>query len=502
MRQNSEPTGPQRPGLAPCLVFIGLVVAVLGSLGAPLVPTVASSGHVSYVAAQWTLTVSMLAGAVTTPVFGKLGDGPRRKTVILMALSIVLAGCILAALPTGFGGLVAGRALQGFGIGLTALVIGVAHEAFEGAEARAVVGLLSVTAVAGVGVGYPLAGLATRLWGLRGAYTSGAVVVGVALVVGMLLLPDGSNKKPIRTDILGAILLAVAVGGLLFAVSQAATDVARVWVVVAAALGVVAGAIWVWWEFQTSEPLVQLRLMKVPAVLAANIAMLLGGIGVYLLISVAIRLVQTPTSSGYGIGASVITAGLMLTPFSATGFIASRTIPPLVQRSRGNLLLPAACGLVLLCLAAFAFLHGSLSEVFVVMTVAGYGVGALYAAVPGFIVRSAPPRTTTSAMSFNLVLATIGGATGSAVSALVLQAATPHGAAIPTGHGYVAAALVGAGVLAIAVLFSYLLRPRSTYASSNEPDPPRMQGPQPCSPSRRTQLQYVLDSRNPRRIEE
>jgi MFS family permease len=88
--------------------LIGLVTTVLGSLGAPLVPTVASSEHVSYVAAQWTLTVSMLAGAVTTPVFGKLGDGSRRKTVVLMALSIVLAGCILAALPTGFFGLVVG----------------------------------------------------------------------------------------------------------------------------------------------------------------------------------------------------------------------------------------------------------------------------------------------------------------------------------------------------------------------------------------------------------
>jgi hypothetical protein len=62
-----------------------------------------------------------------------------------------------------------------------------------------------------------------------------------------------------------------------------------------------------------------------------------------------------------------------------------------------------ACGLVLLCLVAFAFLHGSLWEVFVVMTVAGYGVGALYAATPGFILRSAPPGTTTSAMSFNLL---------------------------------------------------------------------------------------------------
>ncbi|HEX3515784.1 MAG TPA: hypothetical protein VHT26_17465 [Trebonia sp.] len=80
----------------------------------------------------------------------------------------------------------------------------------------------------------------------------------------------------------------------------------------------------------------------------------------------------------------------VLTPFSATAFLASRTIPPLVRRSRGNLLLPAACDLVLLCLVAFAFLHASLLQVFVVMTVAGYGVGALYAATPGFIVRSAP----------------------------------------------------------------------------------------------------------------
>lgn len=45
--------------------------------------------------------------------------------------------------------------------------------------------------------------------------------------------------------------------------------------------GVVVGAIWVWWELRTSEPLVQLRLLKVSAVLAADIAMLLGGMGIY-----------------------------------------------------------------------------------------------------------------------------------------------------------------------------------------------------------------------------
>ena len=109
------------------------------------------------------------------------------------------------------------------------------------------------------------------------------------------------------------------------------------------------------------------------------------------------------------------------------------------------------------------------APVFPRMTIAGYGVGTLCAATPGFIVRSAPPGTTTSAMSFNLVLTTIGGAIGSALSALVLQAATAHGAAIPSGHGYVVAALVGAGVLAVAALFSYLVRPRLDYVRANEP---------------------------------
>jgi hypothetical protein len=61
----------------------------------------------------------------------------------------------------------------------------------------------------------------------------------------------------------------------------------------------------------------------------------------------------------------------------------------------------------------------------------------------------------------NLGLATYG--------VLHRSAATAHGTSIPTGHGYVVAAFVGAGVLAVAVLLSYLLRPRSAYVSGNEP---------------------------------
>src|SRR5882724_10244631 len=107
--------------LVPVLVFVGLVVSVVGSLGAPLVPTVARVTDTSLTAAQWSLTIVLLVGAVAVPVMGRLGDGPHRRGVILGAMAIVAAGCVLCALPLDFAWLLAGRALQGVGFGLIPL---------------------------------------------------------------------------------------------------------------------------------------------------------------------------------------------------------------------------------------------------------------------------------------------------------------------------------------------------------------------------------------------
>jgi hypothetical protein len=65
--------------------------------------------HVSLTDAQWSLTITLLVGSVATPVMGRLGDGPHRRGVVLGAIHLVLAGSVLAALPLGFGLLVAGR---------------------------------------------------------------------------------------------------------------------------------------------------------------------------------------------------------------------------------------------------------------------------------------------------------------------------------------------------------------------------------------------------------
>src|SRR3954462_8567527 len=133
-----------------------MVVAVVSSLGAPLIPTIAAVEHVSLADAQWSLTITMLVGAVTTPTLGRLGDGPHRRTVVLVALAAVTLGCVLAALSLPYGWLVAGRALMGLGLGLTPLAMATARDVLR--DSRSTVALLSPTTIAGVGPGYPLTG--------------------------------------------------------------------------------------------------------------------------------------------------------------------------------------------------------------------------------------------------------------------------------------------------------------------------------------------------------
>ncbi|NKR60772.1 MFS transporter [Rhodococcus hoagii] len=97
-------------------------------------------------AAQWTLTVRLLSGAVSTPILSRLGSGPRRRAVVIWTLRIVAAGGALTALPVPFPVLLIGRAAQGVGLGLTALMMAVAREHLSGRRSARAIALLSVAA--------------------------------------------------------------------------------------------------------------------------------------------------------------------------------------------------------------------------------------------------------------------------------------------------------------------------------------------------------------------
>jgi hypothetical protein len=105
----------------------------------------------------------------------------------------------------------------------------------------------------------------------------------------------------------------------------------------------------------------------------------------------------------------------------------------------------------------FAVAHNALWEAFVTMGIMGIGSGLTFAALPGFIVRAVPHSETGSATGFYQVLRNIGLSTGSALSAAVLLAFTPHGSIIPNIDGFVVTMLLAAWFALVSAFASMVL---------------------------------------------
>jgi MFS family permease len=467
VQADSARASSERRGLVPVLIFIGTVVAVISSLGAPLVPSIAHAEHIALPDAQWSLTITLLVGAVATPVVGRLGDGPRCRSVMLTVLGVVVLGSTLAALPLGYGWLLAGRALQGFGLGLTPLAIATARDALHGPRQRGAIAALSVTVAAGVGLGYPISGLIAEIGGVHAAFAFGGIVAALALVAGSLALPPSPDVPARRLDVLGAVLLGLGLAcGLLALGEGERSGWTSPRLIALGIVCVVALAGWVAWALRARTPLVDLRLARGRTAATAHIAALLVGVANYLLLASVPLLAQTPTSTGYGFGASAVVAGLLLLPFSVGSVVAGRLAPVISDRWSPRVLLPLGAVLLGIADVLFGLERGSLWMICVDMAVAGLGVGTSFSGLPALVVAAVPRRETGSAMSLNQVLRYSGFSLGSATTATVLAATTPSGAADPTSTGYTVIAAIGLATCVVMAVVTWLLPARTTAPAS------------------------------------
>jgi predicted MFS family arabinose efflux permease len=447
--------------LAVSLVCVALVVAVVGSLGAPLITAVATSLHVSLGAAQWTLTVTLLAGAIAGPFLGRLGAGPLRRRTILWSLAVVVVGGALTALPLPFAFLLIGRGLQGLGLGAVPLLMSVARSHLPEQRSASTIAALSVASTVGIGVGYPLIGLVYQFAGLRAAYALGLVLSVAALVIAWRILPTEAPGPRQRIDFPGTVLLAIGTLGLLLVIAEPTTWVypwAGTSILVASLLAL---GVWAAIELRTSAPLVDLRLLSQAPILFANAAMLIAGVGMYLLFSILTRYLQTPAGAGYGFALLGVAAGAALIPFSVFGFFAGKVVPGLIARITARWAYAAAALAVMIAAAIFAATTGSLILVLVVMAVLGFGVGGVSAVMPKLVLLGVPGTETASVLTINQIVRSIGFSIGSAIAGLILTLATPEGTLLPAQSGYVTAALWVLLPLAASTLI-ILVAPRQT----------------------------------------
>jgi predicted MFS family arabinose efflux permease len=455
--------------LLPGLMLAVFTVSLMSTFGTPLVPLIARDLGVRLDAAQWSVTILLVIGAASSPIVGRFGDGSHRNRVLFAALAAMLVGCVVCATAASFAQLLFGRALQGIGYGIIPLVIGLARDHVDPARAGGAMATLSITGATGTGLGYPITGVVAELTDFRGAFWFGAAFAAVSLITVALLVPMApASRRRVRPDLPGAVLAALGFGALLLSISRAPS-----WgwtspaVLGLAVVGVLALVAWVHVERRAADPMIDLALITRPAVAAVNVVSLATNIAMFGSLVLVVLLAQTPASTGYGLGTSVATAGLLMLPFAA-GVMGSRAVAALVSRRLSLRGVLASGALVIgATTLALALWHGALWPIAAAVLILGLGLGTTHAATPALIAAHVAPDRTSSAFGANQVARASGAATGSAISVTVLAAFTTGGSLYATATGYTAAFCVCSAVALLAAATSLRFVPaRSRPAGS------------------------------------
>lgn len=414
-----------RSPMVPALVYAALSTAIVSSLGMLLVPSISQEMGVSVSAAQWMLTLNLLAGAIATPAMGRLSDGPHKKMLLLVSLGIILAGSIIAALAPNFTIFLIGRTLQGLTYGIVAVTISLARRYVPADKVQGSISSLSVTVATGIGIGYPLTGIIAGLTGFRWAFWFAALFVLSAIIVVLRVIPSGPDEQAHSEpfDFPGASLLALGLGSLLLGISEGP----RWGWAAPLTLGVLAFSVlmlglWIRTELRSNHPLINLRVFTQGEVLLANLTAIGLGAAMYIGLSVASLMAQAPTSTEYGLALPVFWAGFVMFPLSVGSFTANRLVRKLGHKFSLATLLPIGAAVMAVAGTQLWLAHDDLWEILVGMLLFGLGMGAAYAAMPALIARSVATEELGSSVSFNQVLRTIGSSFGTAISGAVIAA--------------------------------------------------------------------------------
>jgi MFS family permease len=218
---------------------------------------------------------------------------------------------------------------------------------------------------------------------------------------------------------------------------------------------VVLAVLWAVAETRGDAPLIDMRMMRIPAVWTTNLVALLFGVGMYSMFAFLPQFLQTPTSAGYGFAVSVTVSGLLLLPQSAATFLAGIASGRLASRHGSKRVLLFGSGLNALCLLGITLAHDRIWQVLVVTTLMGVAFGLAFAAMSNLVVESVPMSQTGVASGMNANIRTVGGALGGAILASVITSgARADGLPLESGytHGFLVLAIAAAAATLVTLL--------------------------------------------------
>jgi EmrB/QacA subfamily drug resistance transporter len=396
-------------------MFVAMISSTVVTNALPRIVTDLEGSQTGY---TWVVVATLLAMTATTPVWGKLADLFSKKLLVQLALSIYLAGSLVAAVAQNMETLIGARVLQGLGVGgLMALVQIVIASMVSPRDLGKYSGYMGAVFAAATVTGPLIGGLvADSPLGWRGCFFIGLPFGIVAFILLQKTLHLPVIKREARIDYLGSALIIGGVSLLLVWVSLAGKQFdwisATSALVLGGALLLSAAAVYV--EARVAaEPVVPLRLFRDRTITLATLASVFVGVSMFastVYLSQYFQLARGMSPTEAGLMSITMVGGLLV-----SSIVSGRMIS---NSGRWKTWLIASMILVL----AGCLLLGTIDErtnlvlVGVYMAVLGTGVGASMQNLVLPVQNVAAPADLGAASSVVAFFRSLGGTIG--VSAL------------------------------------------------------------------------------------
>ncbi|MGP6177378.1 MDR family MFS transporter [Microbacterium sp. A196] len=404
-------------------LIVGMFVAVLsGTVVSTSLPVIIADLGGTQAQYTWVITASLLATAVTTPIWGKLADLVDRKVLVQASLIIFTVGTVAAGFSMDTNMLIALRVVQGIGVGglmsLVMIAVALIISPRERGKYMGVVG--GIMALATIG-GPLLGGFLTDAWGWRANFFVGVpfAILALVLLQVTLHLPKPQNVK-VSIDYFGIVLLAVGVSTLLIWVSMGGSqfDWDSGTSISLAVIGSVAVLAFIAVEFFVKEPIVPMSLFRnrtftlsVVASIAIGVAMI--ATSVFLAQYFQLARGATPTESG-----------VMTIPMIVGQMGASIIIGQLVSRFgkwKGWMITGAVLTTIGVSLMATLRYDTPFPFVAVYMFVLGAGLGMVMQNLTLIVQNDTPPQQLGAASANVNFFRTIAGTIGVTIMGTILS---------------------------------------------------------------------------------
>ncbi|KPH16028.1 MFS transporter [Rhodococcus qingshengii] len=463
---------PRSRFLFPIVVAAAVFQAVLQTVIVPLLPELPHFTGAGRTAVSWLVTVTLLVGAVVTPIFGRLADMFGKKKMLLVAFSMMTLGSMLCALSSDIAVLIFARALQGAGSAVIPIGISMLRDELPRNKVNGAVAMMSSTLGVGTALGIPFSAMIAQYsnWHVLFWVTT---AIGLSVTLAAVLFIRESEPNPSgRFDGVGAVGLSAAMIALLVPITQGSswgwTSGAVISMLAASA---VLFALWVIQQRRNVNPLVDVRALVKRAVLIPHLAALLVGFAFFGNTLITTQLLQGMKGPGAGYGLSIIAAALCQIPASIAMVLFSPVAVRITDRfgSRTAMLTGAVF------LAGGYGIHAVAGKplwgVVAALGITAVGTAIVYSTLSLLILVAVPRQRLAAANGVNSLLRTSGSTICSATVATILAAFVISGSEHSTSWtGFSVAYLVCAGCAVVVFAVSILLPQGRTPKHLDLPD--------------------------------